>query len=121
MTVLVLGDSDGDVTESLRRLAGDRHGFVRVGDADAPKVFHNWKPTTGDPNGESAEFEATQVSVNGMMGTDSKAPARADQPSPTGNDGDLLMDPPAKPRMINGSAKNGWKPKTGEDSREEQE
>ena len=49
------------------------------------------------------------------------SPVLREQPSPTGNDGDLLMDPPAKPRMINGSAKNGWKPKTGEDSREEQE
>lgn len=119
MATLVLGDSDGDVTESLRKLAGDRREFVRVDDVDAPKVFRNWRISTGNPNGDPAEFEAAQARVNDMMGTTGEVPARAGQPSPTGNDGDLQMEPPAKPRMQLGAVTR-WQP-ADENPREERE
>lgn len=79
-----------------------------VNEAGGSKTFRVWNPKTGTPNGDPAEFEAAQVRVNEVMGT--TPPARADQPSPTGDDGDpeLRMKPHPAPRMQIGSAQTGW-------------
>lgn len=96
--------------------------FGIINEAAGPKTFWKWRPSTGNPNGDPKAYELAQDRMNDLMGTTPEAPARADQPSPTGNDADLAMSPVAKPRMIAGSAQAGYGDKVNvPDPREERE